>query len=195
MSKSKCRVACFASGEGTNFTNLYEKSKDLNYEIALLISNNSGSGVMQRAIKHGVPAHHISKVKYDDPDKKVLELLNEYDIDIIALCGYMKKISDDIVKKYENRILNVHPALLPKYGGQGMYGSNVHKAVHENKEKESGATIHLVNEEYDKGRILLQKSVAISENDGPDEISAKVRDIEFELYPIALNDHCASLNE
>lgn len=193
--KRKTRVACFASGEGTNFSNLIQKSANKNYVICLLISNNSKSGVMERAKNHNVDSYHISSMIFDDPAKEMLSVLKKNEIDVIALCGYMKKIDEKLLLEFKDRILNIHPSLLPKYGGQGMYGSKVHKAVFDNKEKESGATIHLVNEEYDKGRILLQKSIPINSNDGPDDISEKVRKIEFEIYPIALNEFCEGLSD
>ena len=191
---SKCRLAVFASGSGTNFSNLKDHESEFNFSVELLISNNSKAGVMQRADNSKTPKFHISSKTHNDPDQEILKVLKEYKIDLIALCGYMKKVPGSVIQEFEDRILNVHPALLPKFGGQGMFGDNVHKAVLDNNEYYSGATIHLVNEEYDKGRILNQDRVEIINGETIDSLSAKVRKIEFELYPKTIKSYWEEIN-
>lgn len=177
----------FASGNGSNVLTILDNIKKgkINANPALLITNNSKAGVIEKAKKFGVPSYHISSKTEPDENlriNQIFDLLKKYKIDLIILAGYMKKIPRQIINKYENRIINVHPALLPKFGGKGMYGMNVHKAVIESGEKISGATIHLVNNEYDKGKILAQKSVTIEENETPDTLQKKVLKIEHSLY-------------
>jgi phosphoribosylglycinamide formyltransferase-1 len=113
-------------------------------------------------------------------------LLAHYDVDLIALAGYMKRVPSKVIERFRNRILNIHPALLPKFGGTGMYGIHVHEAVLAAGEKVSGATVHIVDEEYDHGAIVVQKTVEVSANDTPETLAAKVLKIEHEIYPQAL---------
>ncbi|MER3328448.1 MAG: phosphoribosylglycinamide formyltransferase, partial [Candidatus Kapaibacterium sp.] len=153
----KLNIAFFASHGGSNFQSIVEniRSGYINANASLLISNNSDSFAFQRAEKLGVPYKHISSAQYEDKfafQSALLSVLSEYNVDLIVLAGYMRKIPISIIQKFENRILNIHPALLPKYGGQGMYGMNVHTAVHNAGESISGATVHIVSEEYDEGR-------------------------------------------
>ena len=157
-------IAFFASHGGSNFQAIAEKinSGYINANAKLLISNNSDSFAIKRAKNLGIKAVHISSSQYQNPSdfhSALLELLRANEIDLIVLAGYMKKIPETIIRNYKNRILNIHPALLPKFGGQGMYGMNVHKAVIDAKEKRTGATVHIVNEVYDEGRILNQASM------------------------------------
>lgn len=150
-----------------------------------IISNNSNAFVLERGKSENLNTYHISSKNYPneaDLDNALIEKFEENDVDLVILAGYMKKIGAKFINHYSNRILNIHPALLPKYGGEGMYGMNVHKAVFENKEKISGATIHLVDAEYDKGRILKQMSVELNENDTPELIAEKVLKVEHKLY-------------
>ncbi len=180
-------IAFFASHGGSNFQSIVEniQSGYIDANASLLISNNSDCFAFQRAEKLGVPYKHLSSALFEDNQQfqtALLELLEEYEIDLIVLAGYMRKIPVVMIQKYKNRILNIHPALLPKYGGQGMYGMNVHTAVHEAGDALSGATVHIVSEEYDEGRILKQEAVSIEKSDTPEIIAEKVLAIEHKIY-------------
>jgi formyltetrahydrofolate-dependent phosphoribosylglycinamide formyltransferase len=183
----KINIAFFASHGGSNFQSIVEniQSGKINANASLLISNNSDCYAFERAKSLGVPFKHISSAQFEDSHEfqnALLSLLDEYRIDLIVLAGYMRKIPQSIIQKYKNKILNIHPALLPKYGGQGMYGMFVHNAVHESGDAVSGATVHIVSEEYDEGRILKQESVAIDSEDTPESIAEKVLAIEHRIY-------------
>lgn len=179
----------FASGSGSNFRELLEASKS-NYiksEFKLLITNNSRCGAVDIAKEFGVESFHISRKIFPDLNdsdyaKLFSDLLEKYSIDLIVLAGYMKMIEPDVIRKFTNRIINVHPALLPSFGGIGMYGMNVHKAVIESGVKESGVTIHLVDEVYDNGSILLQEKVIVENNDDEFTLQKKVLALEHRYY-------------
>jgi formyltetrahydrofolate-dependent phosphoribosylglycinamide formyltransferase len=149
------------------------------------MSNNSDSGALEIARKNNIPAFHLSERKFhkESFEESLLDLLNQFNPDLIVLAGYMKLIPEKVIKKFSNKIINIHPALLPKFGGQGMYGMNVHKAVFEAGEKKSGVTIHIVNEEYDRGKIIFQKEVDISECKSPEEIANRILQVEHQVYP------------
>jgi len=180
----KLKIAVFASHGGSNLQAIIDgiKENKLIGTIEVVISNNSNSFALQRAKKENIPCYHVSKYKYDDVEKEMLKLLNQYDVNIIVLAGYMKKLPLKIIKQYRNHILNIHPALLPKFGGKGMYGLNVHKAVIKAKEKYSGATIHLVDEYYDQGKILNQQTIKVDKKDSPETLAKKVLLIEHKIY-------------
>lgn len=189
----RMNIAFFASHGGSNFQAIVENIKSGNIEAnaSLLISNNSDCYAFERAKALGVPCRHISSAQFDNSDdfnQELLNVLNRFEIDLIVLAGYMKKIPQILIKKYRNRILNIHPALLPKYGGKGMYGMNVHNAVYEAKESKSGATVHLVSEEYDEGRILKQLEITIEPEDNPEKIAEKVLAVEHILYTETIKD-------
>lgn len=180
-------VAIFASGEGTNAENIFEYFKnDKRIKIKLVVTNIDTAGVIKRAEKYKKNVQIISKVALYEYTSQIIEFLRTEDIDIIVLAGFLLKIPEQFIKAFPNRIVNIHPALLPKYGGKGMYGMNVHKAVIEKKEKESGITVHYVNEEYDKGEIILQATCAIEEGDTPEILEQKVRKLELEYFPKAI---------
>ena len=186
------RIAIFASGEGSNAQKIMEHFKDHSViEIGLIISNKENAGVFKHAKNFQVRSIVLSKAQIKNPSE-IIELLNENNIDIIILAGYLKKIPDELIKAYPNKILNIHPALLPKYGGKGMYGLNVHKAVKANADLVSGPTIHLVNEEYDKGQILFQKEVQLMNTDAPEEIAAKVLKVEHAEYAKVIEGYVKS---
>ena len=146
---SKKNIAIFASGSGTNFMNIYNNSKYA--KIVVLISNNSKCGAVNFAIKNKITYKIINNFRYpNEVEKKYEKILKKHNIDLVLLAGFLKKIPLSIIKIYNNKIMNVHPSLLPKYGGKGHYGMKVHELVVSNKEKETGATIHFLNEEYDK---------------------------------------------
>lgn len=183
----KINIAFFASHGGSNFQSIVENIRGgfINANATLLITNNSDSYAIERAKLLGVDYIHISSAQFGSPEEfhqSLLAILKEREIDLIVLAGYMRMIPLAIIKEFRNRIVNIHPALLPKFGGQGMYGMNVHTAVFEAKEKVSGATVHLVNEQYDEGRILKQKEVSLDSSDTPESIAQKVLAIEHILY-------------
>lgn len=185
----------FASGGGSNFRALLEAKKEnyLKSEFKLLITNNSNCGAVYIAKEFGIDSYHISKKVFPalnelEYEKLFVDILDEYKIDLILLAGYMKMIDLEVIKKYKNKIINIHPALLPAFGGKGMYGMNVHKSVIESGVKESGITIHVVDEHYDNGRILLQKKVAIEENDNEFTLQKKVLVLEHKYYKKVVKD-------
>jgi len=180
-------IAIFASGEGTNAENLFNYfNNDKRVKIKLVVTNSDTAGVVARAEKHKKNVQIISKAALFEYTNQIIEFLQTEKIDIIVLAGFLLKIPEAFIKAFPNQIVNIHPSLLPKYGGKGMYGINVHKAVVENKETESGITIHYVNEEYDKGEIILQAKCDVKENDTPESLAAKIRKLEFEFFPKAI---------
>lgn len=187
MNVEKFRICVFASGKGSNLQAIIDaiNSGRLNCRICFVMSNNSDSGALEIARKNNIPAFHLSERKFhkESFEESLLDLLNQFNPDLIVLAGYMKLIPEKVIKKFSNKIINIHPALLPKFGGQGMYGMNVHKAVFEAGEKKSGVTIHIVNEEYDRGKIIFQKEVDISECKSPEEIANKILHVEHQVYP------------
>ncbi|MCO5252490.1 MAG: phosphoribosylglycinamide formyltransferase [Candidatus Kapabacteria bacterium] len=181
------RIAFFASHGGSNMQAIIDaiKSGETDAVAALVISNNSESGAIERAKNEGIPFSHISSKTHPDEKERIMamiEKLDECKIDLIILAGYMKKIPSQIIEHVGGRVLNIHPALLPKFGGEGMYGMNVHKAVIESCETVSGATVHLVDSEYDRGRILMQKEVHVLAGDSPETLAARVLVAEHSLY-------------
>ena len=173
-------IAVFASGSGSNLQAIIDgcESGSLNGRVSVVISNNSGSMALQRAKKAGIPAFHFSQNVIKDAElleQAILDTLIEYKTDIIFTAGYMKKIGSAVLKTYKGRIYNIHPSLLPKYGGKGMYGINVHKAVLEANEQETGITIHHVaGDEYDVGEIIAQKKVPVLKGDTPETLASRV---------------------
>jgi len=182
MKKNK-KIAVFASGSGTNFINIYNNV--INGRVILLISNNSNSGAVQYAIKNNIDYQIINDFRY--PLKKNRDIqyeivLNNYKPDLILLAGFMKKIPTNIIQLYSNKIMNIHPSLLPKYGGRGYYGIRVHEAVVKSRDKLTGVTVHFINNEYDRGPIIKQEEVVVRENDTPLTLSKRVLKKEYSLY-------------
>lgn len=177
--------ACiFASGSGTNAENLIQFFKnDTRIKIRHIITNNPEAGVIQRAEKLGKTVHIIPSKIFKNQPEMILEFLKTEKIDFIILAGFLLKIPDIMIKAYPNRIINIHPSLLPKYGGKGMYGMHVHESVVGNKEKESGITIHYVNEHYDEGEIIFQKKIEVEEHDTPQTLAEKIHALEYEYFP------------
>ena len=176
-------VAIFASGSGTNAENIVRYfSKSETIKVAVVLSNNRNVGVHARVNKLGVPSFVFSREEFAD-GAAILEKLAEYDVCLIVLAGFMNKISDVILQAFPGKIVNIHPALLPKYGGKGMYGMHVHEAVVKAGERESGITIHYINEHYDEGAIIFQASCPVLPSDTPDEVAAKVHALEYAHYP------------
>ena len=175
-------ICIFASGNGTNAQNIIECFKNKkNFEISLVLSNKKEAYVLQRAQSLGVSNRFFSREDFHN--YTVLKLLEEYKIDFIVLAGFLWLIPKKFLRAYPNRIVNIHPALLPKYGGKGMYGARVHETVLENKEKKSGISIHYVNEEYDKGNIIFQARCKIEPGETADSLAKKVHKLEYEHYP------------
>lgn len=179
----KYKVAIFASGSGTNAERFFEHFKNhKQIEVALLLSNNPKAFVLERAKKAAVPARVFDKQQLKEGE--VLRWLSEAGITHIVLAGFLWLIPDNLLHAYPEQIINIHPALLPKYGGKGMYGAKVHEAVKEADEMETGITIHLVNQHYDEGAILFQAKTQLDKNDTPDEIASKVHKLEYIHYPV-----------
>lgn len=182
------RIAIFASGTGTNaeriIRHLVGNSK---VQVTLVLSNNPDAAVLQKAEHLGVQTKVFTKAELNITGE-VLRLLKDKHIDLIVLAGFLLLIPDELVQAYSNRIINIHPALLPKHGGKGMYGMHVHRAVKACGDMETGITIHLVNAEYDKGRILFQASCAVTPEDTPETIAAKVQALEQQYFPSVVLD-------
>lgn len=176
------RIVIFASGSGTNAENiiLHFKNKSQGNVIAVL-SNNPHAKVLERAENHNVPTVVFNKTELSDGT--ILQKIKELQPDLIVLAGFLLMFPAAIIAHYPDKIINVHPALLPKYGGKGMYGMKVHQAVLENKDKETGISIHFVNEHYDEGAIIFQKSVNIEDCSTPEAIANKVHELEHKHFP------------
>lgn len=184
-------IGVFASGRGSNFQAILNAihQGSLPARVTLVLSNKGDAGALEIARTHALPAVHLSQKQFSDEASfaaAMLSALKSHDVQIIALAGYLKRIPTDVIREFRNRILNIHPALLPSFGGEGMYGHFVHEAVLASGAKLSGATVHLVDEEYDRGPIVLQKAVAVEESDTPGSLAAKVLKIEHEIFPLAL---------
>jgi phosphoribosylglycinamide formyltransferase-1 len=176
-------IAIFASGSGSNaerLTEYFAESKLVN--VSLFLTNNKNAGVIERGHRLGVPTIVFSKSPFVKTDK-IVEILTNQRIDYVILAGFLWLIPENLLKAFPNKIINIHPALLPKYGGKGMWGHHVHDAVVENNETESGITIHLVNEEYDKGEILFQAQFEVLPTDSAVDIATKVQKLEHEHFP------------
>jgi len=192
-------LVVFASGSGSNFQSIIDAIKDgkLEAKITGFISNNSGAYSVQRAKETNIPVLITSPSDFDselDYSKDILKQLHQWNADLLILAGYLKKIPIDIIKEYDKRILNIHPSLLPKYGGKGFYGSKVHEAVILNKETESGCTVHVVTKEYDEGPVLGQSHVKILPSDNASDLSKKVLEQEHKLFPKVIQEYLQTLN-
>lgn len=153
----------------------------------VVISNNSQSGALARARQANIAAYHLSERTHGAAlGGAILAAMQQHEVDVICLAGYMKKLGAEVLTAYEGRILNIHPALLPKFGGQGMYGMRVHEAVLAAGERESGATVHLVDEEYDQGQVLAQEKVPVKAEDTPETLQKRVLAVEHRLYAATL---------
>jgi len=191
MNDRRARVAVFISGSGTGLQAFIDASRSgiLHADIALVVSSNSKAYGLERAAKAGIETLVFKVKKYESPQagaEDLLRTLKAHGIEYIALAGYLKLIPLEIVRAFPGRMVNIHPALLPKYGGKGMYGHFVHEAVLAAGDKESGCTVHVVDEIYDHGRILAQGKVAVQPGDTPDTLAARVQAEEHKLYPRVL---------
>jgi phosphoribosylglycinamide formyltransferase-1 len=184
-------IAVFASGRGSNLMAILKAIEEgkLKARVVVVVSNNSSAGALEIARSKGIDALHISRRQFSSDREyadKILSELRKRNVELVVLAGYMKKIPAEVVSEYRNRILNIHPALLPSFGGQGMYGINVHKAVIESGVKITGVTVHIVDEEYDHGPIVLQRAVEVKDDDTPETLAERVLKVEHEVYPEAI---------
>ena len=188
---NKLNLVALASGGGTNLQAIIDNIEKgiVNAQIRAVISNNSKSGALERARNHNIPAIHLSHKQFATPeefDQRLLSVLKENETDLVILAGYMKMLSPTIVRAYKNKILNIHPALLPSFGGTGMYGIHVHEAVIDSGVKVTGVTVHLVDEIYDHGAIIVQECVPVLPDDTPETLQQRVLPHEHELYSKAI---------
>tara|TARA_B100002051_G_C16732137_1_gene638924 strand:+ start:109 stop:711 length:603 start_codon:yes stop_codon:yes gene_type:complete len=195
---SKCNLAVFASGTGSNFINIYNHIINGNIfgNLALLISNNPTCKAVEFAKENSIAYQIINKFRFsDNVEEKMLQVLDDNNIHLIILAGYMKKISRKIIEKYDEKIINIHPALLPKFGGKGFYGMNVHRAVIDSNQDKTGITIHFVNGEYDAGDIIYQQEIKVFKEDSPDTLAKRVLELEHENYPRIVKQFCEKYNK
>ncbi len=176
------KIVIFASGSGSNAENIFNKTKD-KIEITGIFTNNPNAGVIDRANRLKIPVFIFQKNELTDINSILYSTLSTIGYDLIVLAGFLLKIPDELIQFSNNRIINIHPSLLPKYGGKGMYGDNVHNAVIHNKESESGITIHWVNNEYDKGAIINQYKIIVTPEDSVETLSIRIHKLEYEYFP------------
>ncbi len=188
------KIAIFASGSGSNAENIanyFKESKEV--EIALIVANNPEAYVIERARKLNIPCEIVTKTDFMAADG-IVDMMHRYGIDFIVLAGFLLLVPKKLIDAYPSRIVNIHPALLPKHGGKGMYGDRVHKAVVECGDTESGITIHLIDAEYDKGTTFFQAKCAVLPTDTPDDVAAKVHALEYEHFPHVIEEILQQLN-
>lgn len=177
------QIAIFASGNGSNAENIIRYfSDDRRMRVSLVLSNKEDAYVHERAKKWGVPSLFFSKRLFDE-GRPVLKALRNYRIDFVVLAGFLLKISQPLLDAYPDRMINIHPALLPKYGGKGMYGDRVHRAVVAAGETESGITVHYVNDRYDAGKVIFQATCPVLPEDSPEDVAQKVHALEYRCFP------------
>ena len=186
--KQHLRIAVLASHGGSNLQALIDgcASGQIDGEVVLVVSNNKKAFALERARNHHIDTLILTDAAYPAPNEYAGELLSQLasrKVNLICLAGYMKMIPQPVIEEYRDRIINIHPALLPKHGGKGMYGIHVHESVIAARESETGVTIHLVNEHYDDGRIIAQESVAVHPDDTPQSLQERVLELEHQLYP------------
>jgi len=184
----KKRIAIFASGNGSNAENIVQYfNNHKTIEIALIVTNNPKAYVLERAKKLGIKSLSLSHSTFSK-NGDLYQKMIENDINWIVLAGFLLKVPKNITKSFANKIINIHPSLLPKYGGKGMYGDRVHQAVIAAKEKESGITIHYVNDHYDEGKIIFQAKCSIDANDTPEDLAKKIHELEYQYFPRVIEE-------
>jgi len=177
------RIAIFASGSGTNAEKIMHYFKDRkSATVNLILTNKKDAKVLERAAKFGVPSRIFDRKEFYETDRVLNQLLDKK-IDFIVLAGFLWLVPENILNNYAGRIINIHPALLPKFGGKGMYGSRVHESVIEAGEKESGITIHYVNPKYDEGKIIFQAKCKVDPGDDADSLARKIHELEYKYFP------------
>ena len=189
------KIAIFASGGGSNLREIYNQIQigDIPAKIVLVVSNNPQCGAIIFASEQGLENFIVNDTRFPNPDtrdKLLLQALLKAEVALICLAGYMKLLPGGIIKEYQNRILNIHPALLPQFGGKGFYGMKVHEAVIDTGVAESGVTVHLVDEEYDHGKIIAQKKVKVRLRDTAKTLAKRVLKVEHDLYPKVVKAFC-----
>lgn len=184
------RIGILSSHNGSGFETIQKacETKELDAQVVLVISNNTKAKVLQKASNKDIPNFIINSKKFPDEnlDKKITKMMLEFKVDYIFLSGYMKKIEKNLLENFENKIINSHPALLPNFGGKGMFGRNVHEAVIKAKEEKSGCTIHFVNENYDEGKYILQESIILQEDEKIESLEEKIKVLESKTIVKAL---------
>ncbi|PIQ61924.1 MAG: phosphoribosylglycinamide formyltransferase [Bacteroidetes bacterium CG12_big_fil_rev_8_21_14_0_65_60_17] len=182
MPSNTLNIAVFASGGGSNFQAIHDAcvKGTIPGRISLVVASSAKAGVLERAARHNIPSR-ICNISDD-----AMQIMEGYEVDIVVLAGYMRLIPEHVVTAFKDRMLNVHPSLLPAFGGKGMYGTRVHEAVVRHGVKVTGATIHLVDNAYDSGPIVLQEAIPVESHETPDDIAARVLEVEHRIYPEAV---------
>jgi formyltetrahydrofolate-dependent phosphoribosylglycinamide formyltransferase len=192
---SNTNISIFASGAGSNAENIIDYfKKNRSIKVALIVCNKPNAGVVEIAKSNNIPILLIKNEDLSNP-ASLIEVLKQHHIQWIILAGFLKKIPSEILNLYPQKVINIHPALLPKYGGAGMYGSKVHASVIANQEKESGITIHFVDEIYDHGEIIFQKNVAIDSNENVESLANKIHQLEHAYFPSVILDVIQKQNQ
>ena len=189
------KLALFASGSGTNAENIirYARSNpQSDMQVVCIIYNRKDAYVRVRAEKLGIPAEYLPDSLWAD-SKRILSTLERYDVDVIILAGWLSRIPEYLINAYPERIVNIHPALLPDHGGKGMYSMRVHEAVKAAGDSETGITIHVIDTEYDRGRTIFRAKVGVLPEDSPETIAAKVHELEYKYYPSVIEDWLTTL--
>lgn len=182
------RIAILASGSGSNAENIANYFKGSDYaQVTFILANNPEAYVLERAKRLGIEAAVVTKQQFIEADC-IIAMLEEREIDFVVLAGFLLLVPQKLITAYPGRIVNIHPALLPKHGGKGMYGDRVHKAVVESGDSESGITIHLIDENYDKGTTFFQAKCPVLPTDTPDDVAAKVHALEYEHFPHVIEE-------
>ena len=182
------RIAILASGSGSNAENIANYFKGSDYaQVTFILANNPEAYVLERAKRLGIEAAVVTKQQFIEADS-IIAMLEEREIDFVVLAGFLLLVPQKLISAYPGRIVNIHPALLPKHGGKGMYGDRVHKAVVESGDSESGITIHLIDENYDKGTTFFQAKGPVLPTDTPDDVAAKVHALEYEHFPHVIEE-------
>ncbi len=188
MTQKAKNIAFFASGNGSNVQNIVEYfNGKIEMSPALILTNKADAYVIERAKKLNIPYVVFNSKELRETDM-IIDILKDYQIDFIVLAGFLLRVPMNLIEAFPNKIINIHPALLPKYGGKGMYGDFVHQAVKDAQETETGITIHYVNEHYDEGQIIFQKKVAVEKSDTADSIAEKVHALEYEYFPKVIEE-------
>lgn len=177
------KIAIFASGSGSNAENIISYFKDSGTaEVTMILTNNASAGVIERGKRLDIPVVVFSRNSFSRSDT-VIRLLKNNETDWVILAGFLWLVPENLIRAFPDRIINIHPALLPRYGGKGMWGHHVHEAVVRNRENESGITIHYVNEHYDEGKIIFQATCPVDASDTPDVVAGKVHELEYRHFP------------
>ena len=185
-------LVIFASGSGTNAERLMEKFEhDRRIQVCAVFTNNPKAGVIEKAESYGVPVELFDRIQFTNPSFS--KRLDKHQTDFVILAGFLWKVPDYLLLAYPDTILNIHPSLLPKYGGKGMYGRQVHQAVIDAGDNKSGITIHLVNEKYDDGKILFQEQCEVTMNDTPDTLAQRIHKLEHKHFPAVVRDYVLNM--